>query len=146
MVETTNVYSPAVQLTWYDTLWTRLSLEWLLEVRKNNGIVSGLQLQVAADSVLHTLMNDIYDFDDIPHGRTIAFATSWRSRMTQEYSVAYCGLKREAGSVDKMTLQKGWMKFVAYALNLTPTISTIAMRLTCTSSSFPLTRTLRRNS
>ncbi|KAF9114153.1 hypothetical protein BGX30_006687, partial [Mortierella sp. GBA39] len=57
--------------------------EWLLEVRKNNGIVSGLQLEAAADSVLHILMDDICDFDDIHHGREISFTTSWRSRMTQ---------------------------------------------------------------
>ncbi|KAI1287581.1 hypothetical protein EDD11_010308, partial [Mortierella claussenii] len=46
-------------------------------------------------------MDDIFAFDDIPHGRTISFTTSWRLRMTQEYSVAYCSLKGEAGSVDK---------------------------------------------
>jgi len=78
----------------------RTVYEWLLEVRKNNGIVSGLQLQAAADSVHHILTDDIYDFDEIPHGRTISFTTSWRSRMTQEYGVAYCSLKGEAGSVD----------------------------------------------
>ena len=76
-------------------------LEWLLEVRKSNGIVSGLQLQVAADSALHILADDICNFDDIPHGCTISFTTSWRSRMTQEYSVTYCRLRGEAGSVDK---------------------------------------------
>ncbi|KAI7819944.1 hypothetical protein BC939DRAFT_459074 [Gamsiella multidivaricata] len=80
-------------------------LGWLLEVRKSNGVVSGLQLQVAADSVLHILADDIADdigdFNDIPHGRTISFTTSWRSRMTQEYGVAYCSLRGEAGSVDK---------------------------------------------
>ena len=76
-------------------------LEWLLEVRKNNGIISGLQLRPAAESVLHILMDDIFTFDDIPFGRTISFTTSWRLRMTQEYNVVYCGLKGEAGSVDK---------------------------------------------
>lgn len=75
--------------------------EWLLEVRKNNGIVSGLQLQAAAGSVLHILLDDIFAFGDIPTGRTISFTASWRSRMTREYSVAYCNLKGEAGSVDK---------------------------------------------
>ncbi|KAI1287159.1 hypothetical protein EDD11_010484, partial [Mortierella claussenii] len=39
---------------------------WLHEVRKSNGAVSGLQLQAAADSVLHILMDDIFAFDDIP--------------------------------------------------------------------------------
>jgi len=75
--------------------------EWLLEVRKNNGVVSGLQLEAAADSVLHILMDDICDIDDIHHGRAVSFTTSWRSRMTQEYGVAYCSLQGEAGSVDK---------------------------------------------
>ena len=46
-------------------------------------------------------MDDILAFDDIPLGCTISFTTSWRSRMTQEYSVAYCSLRGEAGSVDK---------------------------------------------
>jgi len=75
--------------------------EWLLEVRKSNGIVSDLRLQAAAESVLHILMVDILAFDELPFGRPISFTSSWRSRMTQEYSVAYCGLKGEAGSVDK---------------------------------------------
>ncbi|KAG0264779.1 hypothetical protein BGZ95_003527 [Linnemannia exigua] len=52
-------------------------------------------------SVLHVLTDDICDSLDIPHGRTISFTTSWRSSMTQEYGVAYCRLRGEAGSVDK---------------------------------------------
>ncbi|KAF9114130.1 hypothetical protein BGW39_003484, partial [Mortierella sp. 14UC] len=75
--------------------------EWLREVRKNNGVVSGLQLQASAGSVLHILLDDILAFDDIPTGRTISFTAAWRSRMTREYSIAYCNLKGEAGSVDK---------------------------------------------
>jgi len=79
----------------------RTIYEWLLEVRKKNGIISGLQLQAAADSVHHILTDDICNFDDIHHGHTVSFTTSWRSRMTQEYSVAYFTLKGESGSVDK---------------------------------------------
>ncbi|KAF9080739.1 hypothetical protein BGX29_005081, partial [Mortierella sp. GBA35] len=78
--------------------------EWLLEVQKSNGVVSGHQLQAAADSALHILIDDICDPDDIPPGRTISFTASWRSRMTQEYGVAYCRLKGEAGSVDKVAV------------------------------------------
>ncbi|KAG0195620.1 hypothetical protein BGX33_002897, partial [Mortierella sp. NVP41] len=72
--------------------------EWLLEARKSNGIVSGRQLQAAADSIFHILMDDIYEPDDIPLGRTVSFTAAWRSRMTQEYGVTYCSLKGEAGS------------------------------------------------
>jgi hypothetical protein len=78
----------------------RTVYEWLLEVRKNNDIVSGLQLQAAADSVLHILTDDFSDTLGNPYGRPISFATSWRSRMTQEYNITYCNLKGEAGSVD----------------------------------------------
>jgi hypothetical protein len=78
--------------------------EWLLEVRKSNGIASGIQLQAAANSVLHILMDDICDPDDIPSGRVISFHASWRSRMTQEYGIAYCRLKGEAGSVDNAAI------------------------------------------
>ncbi|KAF9539469.1 hypothetical protein EC957_005391 [Mortierella hygrophila] len=58
------------------------------------------------DSVLHILADniladDICDFNDFPHGRIISVTTAWRSRMTQEYGVAYCSLRGEAGSVDK---------------------------------------------
>ncbi|KAF8932297.1 hypothetical protein BGZ47_011451 [Haplosporangium gracile] len=70
-------------------------------VRNKDDVVSGLQLEAAAGSVLHIPTDFIYSFDDISHGRTISFTTSWRSRMTQEYGVAYCSLKGEAGSVDK---------------------------------------------
>jgi hypothetical protein len=75
--------------------------EWLVEVRKNNGIVSGLQLEAAADSVLHILTDDICEPNNSPYGRSISFTTSWRSRITQEYGIAYCSLRGEAGSVDK---------------------------------------------
>ena len=36
----------------------KTAYEWLLEVRKNSGVVSGLQLQAAGDSALHILMDD----------------------------------------------------------------------------------------
>ncbi|KAF8932384.1 Tigger transposable element-derived protein 6 [Haplosporangium gracile] len=85
--------------------WSRnfdkIKFDWLLEVRSSNGVVSGLQLLAAADSVLHILTDDILVFDDIPLGHTISFTTSWRSRMTREYSVAYCSLRGKAGSVNK---------------------------------------------
>lgn len=74
--------------------------EWPLEVRRSNGVVSGLQLQAAAETVLHILMDDIFAFDDIPFNRTISFTASWRSRMTQEFGVAYCSFRGEAGSVN----------------------------------------------
>ncbi|KAF8944073.1 hypothetical protein BGZ47_004704 [Haplosporangium gracile] len=54
--------------------------EWLLEVRRNNSVVSGLQLQATAEFVLHTLMDDILAFEDIPLGRTISFTKEDRQR------------------------------------------------------------------
>ena len=74
--------------------------EWLQEVRKSNGVINGLQLQASADSVLHILTDDLDNIDNISHGCSISFTTSWRSRMAQEYGVAYCSLRGEAGSVD----------------------------------------------
>lgn len=78
--------------------------EWLIEVRKSNSVVSGIQLQAAADSVLHILMDDICDLNDIPPGRPISFTASWRSRMTQECGIAYCRLRGEAASVDTLAI------------------------------------------
>ena len=54
----------------------RAVYEWLLDVRKNNGVVSGLQLQNTADSVLHILTDDFNDTLGNPYGRPISFATS----------------------------------------------------------------------
>ncbi|KAF9272540.1 hypothetical protein BGZ88_004653 [Linnemannia elongata] len=60
----------------------------------------GLQFQAAAESVLHILVDYVLAFDNIPLSRTISMKTSWHSRMTQEYGVAYCSL-RGAESVNK---------------------------------------------
>ncbi|KAF9312359.1 hypothetical protein BGZ91_006557, partial [Linnemannia elongata] len=46
------------------------------------------------------LVDYVLAFDNIPLSRTISMKTSWHSRMTQEYGVAYCSL-RGAGSVNK---------------------------------------------
>ncbi|KAF8934962.1 hypothetical protein BGZ47_010114 [Haplosporangium gracile] len=47
--------------------------DWLLEVRRNKSVVTDLQLQAAAESVLHILMDDILAFEDIPLGCTISY-------------------------------------------------------------------------
>lgn len=104
MVEEANAHSPKVSQpdSTHNGLMDRIVYEWLLDVRKKNGVVSGLQLKVAVD----VLADDICDFDYITHGRAISFTTSRRSRMTQDYDVAYCSLKSEAGSVDKDAIKE----------------------------------------
>ncbi|KAG0054979.1 hypothetical protein BGZ90_005843 [Linnemannia elongata] len=106
-------------------------LEWLLEVRKSNGIVSGLRFQAAAESALHILMDDILAFDEIPFGRPVSFTSSWHSRMTQEYSVAYCGLKGEAGSVVKDAIAERMNeipKHLAQGIHVLPEVPITSMR------------------
>ncbi|KAG0047991.1 hypothetical protein BGZ89_004733 [Linnemannia elongata] len=70
--------------------------------RKRNNVVCGIQLQDAADSVLHTLMDDICDLKDMPPGRPISFTASWPSRMRQEYGITYRRLRGEVASVDTL--------------------------------------------
>ncbi|KAF9177013.1 hypothetical protein BGZ51_009167 [Haplosporangium sp. Z 767] len=74
---------------------------WLAEARKENSVVSGIQLQAAADSIFYVLIDDVCGSDDISLDCTASFTASWLSRMKEEYGVVYCRLKGEATSVDK---------------------------------------------
>lgn len=73
--------------------------QWLVEVRKENGIISGRKLQATADSIFHVLVDDIAP-DEMSLGRPISFTAAWRTEMKEEYCIASFSLKGESGSVD----------------------------------------------
>lgn len=77
----------------------RAVYEWLVEVRKENGIISGRNLQATAETIFHVLVEDLAP-DDISLGRNISFTAAWRTNMKDEYCIASLNLKGEAGSVD----------------------------------------------
>lgn len=47
-------------------LFDKAVYEWLSEARRKSGVVSGLQFQAAAESVLHILVDYVLAFDNIP--------------------------------------------------------------------------------
>jgi hypothetical protein len=77
---------------------------WLVEVRKENGIVSGRQLQAAAETIFHVLVDDIAP-ESISFGRPISFTASWSTRMKEEYCIASVHLKGESASVDMQAIE-----------------------------------------
>lgn len=78
--------------------------DWLIEVRKDSGIISGRQLQAAAETIFHVLVDDIAP-ESMSLGRTMSFTASWLSRMKEEYCVASFNLKGEAGAVDMQAIE-----------------------------------------
>ena len=82
----------------------RAAFDWLVEVRKDNGVVSGRQLQAAAATIFHVLVDGISP-ENISLGRPISFTASWRTRMKEEYCIASFSLKGEAGAVDMQAIE-----------------------------------------